>query len=50
VNNKPFNYRLVGDRVFLTCAPFPSPAPANYDTPTFELILKPNAETPSGGR
>jgi DNA-binding CsgD family transcriptional regulator len=50
VNNKPFNYRLVGDRIFLTCAPFPSPTPANYDTPTFELILKPNAEAPSGGR
>jgi hypothetical protein len=50
VNNKPFNYRLVGERAFLTCPVFPSLTPGNYDTPTFELILKPNAEAPSGGR
>jgi hypothetical protein len=50
MKGKAFDYRRVGDRAFLTCPPFPSPTPRNYDTPTFELILKPNAGSPSGGR
>ena len=47
---KPFAYHAAGDRAYLSCPPFPSPKPGNYDTPTFELILKPNTDIPPGGR
>jgi hypothetical protein len=42
---KAFDYKLVGDRAFLTCAPFPctpflGQKPDNDNTPTYELMMK----------
>ena len=40
VTGKPFDYRIAGERAFLTCAPFPDQPADNANTPSFELILK----------
>jgi hypothetical protein len=45
VTGKAFDYKLVGDRAFLTCAPFPctpfpDQKPNNANTPTYELMMK----------
>jgi hypothetical protein len=40
VTGKAFDYKLVGDRAFLSCTPFPGQLADNANTPTFELILK----------
>jgi hypothetical protein len=40
VTGKAFDYKLVGDRAFLTCMPFPGQTPSNANTPSFELIMK----------
>jgi hypothetical protein len=40
VDGKPFGYRLVGDRAFLTSTPIPGQPAANANTPTYELISK----------
>jgi hypothetical protein len=40
VTGKPFDYRVAGERAFLTCTPFPDQAPSNANTPSFELIMK----------
>ena len=39
VTGKPFGYRLVGDRAFLTSTPFPGQPANNATTPTYELIF-----------
>ena len=39
VTGKPFGYRLVGDRAFLSSTPFPGQPANNATTPTYELIF-----------
>ncbi len=40
VNGKPFDYRVVGDRAFFSCPPFPGLPANNSNTPTYELRVK----------
>ncbi|HVS38252.1 MAG TPA: hypothetical protein VMS17_22025, partial [Gemmataceae bacterium] len=39
VTGKPFDYRVVGDRAYLSCTPFPGQPANNITTPTYELIF-----------
>jgi hypothetical protein len=40
VTGKAFNYRVVGDRAFLSCTPFPGQPADNANTPTYELSIQ----------
>jgi hypothetical protein len=40
VTGKPFDYRVSGDRAFLTCTPFPGQTPSNANTPSYELSIQ----------
>ena len=40
VTGKPFGYRRVGDRAFLSSTPFPDQPADNADTPTYELMFQ----------
>ena len=40
VNGKPFDYRVAGDRAYLSCSPFPGQPANNTNTPTYELTIK----------
>ena len=40
VHGKPFEYRVVGDRAFFACPPFPGQPANNANTPTYELSMK----------
>ena len=40
VTGKPFGYRLVGDRAFFSSTPFPGQNVGNFNTPTYELVIK----------
>ncbi len=39
VDGKPFGYRVVGDRAFLSSTPFPGQPTTNANAPTYELIF-----------
>ncbi|HVS38251.1 MAG TPA: hypothetical protein VMS17_22020 [Gemmataceae bacterium] len=39
IAGRPFDYRRVGDRAFLSCTPFPGETANNFNTPTYELIF-----------
>jgi hypothetical protein len=40
VTGKPFDYKLVGDRAFMSCTPFPGAPADNANTPTYELSIQ----------
>ena len=40
VNGQPFDYRVAGDRAYLSCSPFPGQPANNTNTPTYELTIK----------
>jgi hypothetical protein len=40
VSGKPFDYKLVGDRAFMSCTPFPGAPADNANTPTYELSIQ----------
>ncbi len=40
VTGRPFGYRVVGDRAFLSATPFPDQPTTNANTPTYELLMK----------
>jgi len=40
VNGKPFDYRVAGDRAYLSCLPIPDQPANNATMPTYELSIK----------